>query len=112
MTRRQLVTTVLLFTNLLMGCSAEGPPLPEDIYEDGWDETTRSQRIQVLRRNLDEEVSALRAAEPGTQPHRTAIERATRALSSLRPELATTERGRDEYRDLEAMVEAVTGDAK
>lgn len=106
-------TTVLFVASMLAGCSKEeDPPLPEDVYEHGWDETTRSQRIQLLRRDLDDQLEALREAKPGTQNHRTIVEDASRTLSALRPELTSTEHGRDEYRELEIQIEALTGDAE
>ena len=108
---RSLTTLALLPALLFAGCRAEEPPLPEDVYEDGWDETTRTQRVGLLRSDLSDQLEILRATAPGTQPHQAAIEGATRALSALRPELTSTEQGKVEYRALETQVEALTGDA-
>ena len=112
MMTRQLTTAAPLFAAMLAACGAESPPLPADVYEEGWDDTTRSQRIQLLRRDLDGQIEALRASEPGSKIHRTMIEDASRTLSTLRPELTTTEHGRDEYRELETLLESLTGDAE
>jgi hypothetical protein len=108
----RLTTTALLLAPLFLGCETKEKPLPEDVYEKGWDETTRSQRVGLLRQDLNEHIQLLDSLEPGTERHREAMHDASLTLSALRPELTTTERGKDEYRELETRVEALTGDAK
>lgn len=108
---RLIVTSTILSALLLVGCGSEEPPLPDDVYEAGWDETTRSQRIQLLRRDLEDNLDTLRLTAQGTKAHRVASENAARTLSALRPELTPTQSGRSEYRALEARVESLTGDA-
>lgn len=103
---------LLLATDLVVGCATEEPPLPDDVYEEGWDETTRAQRIGLLRRDLDAQLSILRETAPGTQIHQDASDAAALALSALRSDMTATEDGKAEYQALESRVEILMGDAE
>lgn len=58
----RLTTTALLLAPLFLGCETKEKPLPEDVYEKGWDETTRSQRVGLLRQDLQRAHPAARLA--------------------------------------------------
>lgn len=103
----------MLFLGLVgLACRTEQAPLPEDVYENGWDETTQAQRTRLLRDNLEAQLDALGPFEPRSEKHRNKARQAALTLSSLRSELATSEDGKNEYLDIEAHAEAVIGDER
>lgn len=104
-------SSILLAGVLSAGCEPAEAPLPEDLYEDGWDQTTRPQRLGVLRQDLRASLDTLASLEEGSDPHAAEARRSSGLLSALRAELVTTPKGRDEYESFERELEHLAGDS-
>jgi hypothetical protein len=100
--------TLAAWIPMALGCGRD-EPLPDDLYEEGWDRVSPATRVEVLRADLERSLDELDYVV-GARRERL-IRVAGRQLSALRPELVILEGGEDEYRELERRFEQQSGDA-
>jgi len=102
-------TLFLLALSLgLAACGESEDPLPEDIFEDGWDRATPQQRTTALETEITEGLERIES-DPAAASTRV-LDDLTAMMSALRAELGADADGRARYVELERRLEAVTGD--
>jgi len=85
-------------------CGESEDPLPEDLFEDGWDQATPQQRTTALETEITEGLERIEA-DPAAASTR-ALDELTAMLSALRAELGADSAGRARYDNLNAALAA------
>ncbi len=89
-------------------CGESEDPLPEDLFEDGWDQATPQQRTKALETEVTQGLERI-DADPAAASTR-ALDELTAMMSALRAELGADAAARARYIELERRLETVTGD--